>query len=349
MQDKDYLLRCLDLAMTSGKSVRPNPHVGAVIVYNNRIIGEGCHEHFGGPHAEVNAVKSVKEQDRKFLSQSTIYVSLEPCCHTGNTPPCTDLIIEQKIPRVCIAAVDPTDKVNGKGIKRLQENGVEVKFIDIPTNHLTSVFKTNILKKRPYIQLKFAKSKDNFIGQKDKQIWLSNETSRIFTHKLRSYSDAILIGTNTAIIDNPSLTLRDYPGNAPQRVILDRTGKIPISHTLLSDAFPCIIFTENFRSLPEVKQQIKIDFSSPVFIDNLLKELFNLNIYHLMVEGGATLFKSFVKLNLWDEAHVINTKKMLYSGVKAININGRIRERYNLDGDELFVIENIKSTISDLN
>jgi diaminohydroxyphosphoribosylaminopyrimidine deaminase/5-amino-6-(5-phosphoribosylamino)uracil reductase len=348
MQDKDYLLRSIELALASGKSVRPNPHVGAVIVYQNRIIGEGFHEHFGGPHAEVNAVNSVKEQDRKFLSKSTIYVTLEPCCHTGNTPPCTDLIIEHKIPRVCIAEVDPTEKVKNKGIKRLKDNGVEVEIIDISTNHLTAVFKANILKKRPYIQLKFAKSKDNYIGQKDNQIWLSNETSRIYTHKLRSYTDAILIGTNTAIIDNPSLTLRDYPGSAPQRVILDRTGKIPESHILLSDELPCVIFTEEHRSLPDLKQQIKIDFSSPDFLDNLLKELFNLNIYHLMVEGGATLFKSFVKLNLWDEAHVITTKKMLYSGVKAININGRIRDKYNLDGDELYVIENEKSTDSNL-
>lgn len=341
MQDKDYLIRCLHLAKLSGKSVRPNPHVGAVIVYNDRIIGEGFHEKYGGPHAEVNAINSVLEKDKIFLIKSTIYVSLEPCCHTGNTPPCTDLIIKNKIPRVCIAEVDPSDKVNSKGIQILRQNGIEVNVIEIPTNELTAPFKVNQLLKRPYIQLKFAKSKDNYIGYKDKQIWLSNETSKVFTHKLRAYTDAVLIGTNTAIIDNPALTLRAYPGNAPARVVLDRTGRIPIENLLLSDSLPCIIFTENVRPLVRNnKRQIKINFSSPDFINTMLLELYRLNIFHVMIEGGATILKAFISANLWEEAVIIQTPKVLNTGIKAPNINGRIRSTIQSNEDQILIVEN---------
>jgi len=340
MQDKDYLRRCIEVAQLGGKNARPNPLVGALIVYNDRIIGEGFHERYGGPHAEVNAINSVKTEDKSLLEQSTIYVTLEPCCHYGNTPPCSDLIIKHKIPRVCIAEIDPTEKVNKKGIQKLQDHGIEVVIIEIPNNNCTTEFKVINLLKRPFVQLKFAKSKDNFMGQKDRQIWLSNNTSNIFTHKLRSYTDAILVGTNTALTDNPSLTLRNYPGNNPLRVLLDRTGRTPLTHTLLSDELPCIIFTEKEREIENKdKQQLLIDFSSDTFIETLLEQLYKLGIYHLMVEGGAAVLKSFVKSNYWDEAVVINTEKVLSEGIKAMNINGEVKNRYLLEGDEVLVIK----------
>jgi len=341
MQDKYYLDRCFDLAKLGGREVRPNPHVGAVIVYKNRIIGEGYHKVHGGPHAEVNAVNSVKEEDKQYLSQSTMYVTLEPCCHFGITPPCTDLIIKNSIPRVCIAEIDPTQKVNSKGIDQLKENGIEVSIISMPEFDMIAEFKTTQLKQRPYIQLKFAKSHDNFIGQKDKQVWLSNAESSIYTHKLRSYTDAILVGTNTAMIDNPSLTLRNYPGNPPLRVVLDRNGKIPLTNTLLSDSYPCIIITEKSRDeLLENKRQIILDFNKEDFIDNLLKVLLENGIYHMMVEGGATLFKSFIKSNNWDEAVVINTPKVINQGIKAPNVNGKIISKFQLETDKVIVIKN---------
>lgn len=346
MQDKDYLRRCLDLAILGGKHVRPNPLVGAVIVYNNRIIGEGYHEKYGGPHAEVNAINSLKAEDEPLLSKSTIYVSLEPCCHYGNTPPCTDLIIKHRIPRVCIAEVDPTEKVKSKGIQKLRDHGIHVDVIEIHGNYSTAEFRAINLSSRPFVQLKFAKSKDNFMGQKESQIWLSNDTSSIFTHKLRSYTDAILVGTNTALLDNPSLTLRNYPGNAPKRILLDRTGRIPLTHSLLSDAIPSIIITENKRDLANKnKQQIYIDFSSDNFIKHLLEKLYQLGIHHLMVEGGGAVLKSFVKANCWDEAVVINTQKILNDGIRAINITGKLKSKYLLGNNEVAVIANQNASI----
>lgn len=340
MQDKDFLLYTIQLAKKGGKSVRPNPQVGAVIVHNNRIIGEGYHQIYGGPHAEVNAFNSVKSEDQRLLKESTIYVSLEPCCHVGETPPCTDLIIRNKIPRVCIAEIDPSDKVNRKGILQLRNHGVEVVLLNLDTD-ITNAFKINNLVQRPFVQLKFAKSKDNYMGVVDKQVWLSNPKSSIYTHRLRGETDAILIGTNTAIIDNPKLTLRHYPGESPQRILLDKSGRVPQSHHLLSDDMPCLIFTEANRVFKNhLKTQIHIDFSDEHFLESLLKELYNRNIYHIMIEGGASLLKSFVKANLWDEAIVINTEKVLHNGIKAPNIHGRIREKYRLDEDQIFVIEN---------
>ncbi|MEM9548252.1 MAG: bifunctional diaminohydroxyphosphoribosylaminopyrimidine deaminase/5-amino-6-(5-phosphoribosylamino)uracil reductase RibD [Bacteroidota bacterium] len=341
MQDKSYLHRCFELAKLAGREARPNPRVGAVIVHNDRIIGEGYHKKYGGPHAEVNAVNSVREEDRQYLSESTMYVSLEPCCHFGITPPCTDLIIRNKIPRVCIAEIDPTQKVNSKGINIMQSHSIEVKIIPIEDNDIIEEFKVNQLKQRPFVQLKFAKSVDNFIGQKGEQVWLSNETSGIFTHKLRAHTDAILIGTNTALIDNPALTLRNYPGNQPLRIVLDRQNRIPESHTLLSDALPTLIFTEQKRTLSlPIKKQFEIDFSTENFVEDLLNKLFTMDIFHVMVEGGASLHKSFLSSGLWDEAVVINTPLLLNSGVKAPHLHGKIKDRFQLDGDEVLVIGN---------
>ncbi len=342
MQDKDYLHRCFELAKLAGRKARPNPRVGAVIVYKDRIIGEGYHKVYGGPHAEVNAVKSVREEDRQYLTESTMYVSLEPCCHFGITPPCTDLIIRNKIPRVCIAEIDPTQKVNSKGVNIMKSHEITVDIIPIDDNDIISEFKVNQLKQRPFVQLKFAKSADNYMGQKDKQVWLSNDISSIYTHKLRAYTDAVLVGTNTTLIDNPALTLRNYPGRQPLRVVMDRANKIPESHKLLSDNLPTLIFTEQKRTLSSpttIKEQFEIDFSSENFIEILLNKLFTMDIFHVMVEGGASLLKSFLRSGFWDEAVVINTPKTLSTGIKAPNINGKIKDHFNLDEDKILVLE----------
>lgn len=344
MRDKDYLKRCLQLARNGGKAARPNPLVGAVIVHNDCIIGEGFHRQFGGPHAEVNAVNSVDDEDKKYLAESTIYVSLEPCCHFGNTPPCTNLIIENKIPRVCIAEIDPSQKVNSKGIKQLEDHGISVEIIPIENNHLLDEFKVYQFQKRPFVQIKFAKSKDNFLGTHDRQIWLSNDFSKVFTHKMRAYTDAILIGTNTAVIDNPSLTLREHPGTQPLRVVLDREGRIPLSHTLLSDNLPCLIITQRPRNHGKLhKEEVVLNFSDENFLNVLLEELYKRGIYHLTVEGGAQMHKSFLAQNLWDEALVISTPKLIGAGVKAPNINGTLKEKYKFGEDKIALIKNIVS------
>ena len=341
MQDSDYLKRCIALAQKGGSHVRPNPQVGAVVVYDNKIIGEGYHARYGGPHAEVNAINSVIEDSKKYLSESTIYVSLEPCCHFGLTPPCTDLIIRNKLKRVCIAELDPTFKVNQKGVNRLITHGVEVDIVKISDNYAISEFIANQIHERPFIQLKFAKSSDHYIGKKDEQVWLSSKTSNIFTHKLRAYTDGILVGTNTALIDNPSLTLRNYPGNFPKRILLDRSGRVPESHDLLSDGIGCILITENLRpNLGKEIEQVNLDFDSENFLEELLKALFDRGIHHLIVEGGAKLLKSFLKANLWDEAVIIECPVELKEGIKAPNINGKLIKTLQLEQDNISIIRN---------
>ena len=343
MQDKFYFKRCFDLAQLGNRQVRPNPKVGAVIVYKNRIIGEGYHKIFGSHHAEVNAVNSVKEDDKHLIDKSTIYVSLEPCHHFGATPPCVDLIIKLNIPKIRIALVDPTEKVHLKSIKKLKDLGRDVSVSNESNNatSLISEFRAINILKRPFIQIKLAKSADNYIGQDVRQVHLTNTYTNVYTHKLRAYTDAILIGTNTALIDNPSLTLRNYPGRQPNRIILDRTEKLPKSLTLLADDLPTIVITEkkNYK-LKKNKSSIVLDFDSEDFLDQLCDELLTQKIYHIMVEGGAHLIKSFIKKQLWDEAHVISTPAQLGNGVKAPNIHGCLQSSQKIANNTLHIIKN---------
>ncbi len=337
MENK-YLNRCCEIAKLGIRTTKSNPMVGAVIVYNNRIIGEGYHKIFGQSHAEVNALNSIKAIDKIHLPKSTMYVSLEPCSHHGKTPPCVDAIISSGIKTVVIGCLDPTKKSNGKGQQYLEENNIAVTIANNHVNciELMKTFSINIIDKRPISILKFAKSKDNFFGKIDKQVWLSNKKTSILTHKLRSESDGILIGTNTAIIDNPSLTLRNYPGLQPLRIVLDKSHRIPISHTLLSDDLPTLIITDTVRSgLKKEKQQLIIDFESDEFLSNLLTALYQKEIYRLMVEGGSKLLKSFLKKNLWDEALIINTPHALHQGIKAPNITGILIDSYKIEDDEI--------------
>ncbi|MDF1694990.1 MAG: bifunctional diaminohydroxyphosphoribosylaminopyrimidine deaminase/5-amino-6-(5-phosphoribosylamino)uracil reductase RibD [Saprospiraceae bacterium] len=339
MHDRHYLQRCLDLAKLGGSKVRPNPMVGAVILYKGKILGEGYHKEYGGPHAEVNAVNSVKIEDQYLLTKSTLYVSLEPCCHSGKTPPCTDLIIRHKIPKVVIAQLDPSEKVHSKGVQKLQDHGIEVKLIEMKHIDHIAEFKAVHIHHRPFVQLKFAKSKDNYLGISDKQVWLSNDISSIYSHRLRANTDAILVGTNTAVIDNPSLTLRNYPGKAPLRIVLDRTGRIPKTHALLSDNLKTLVITETHRkNLNNHKMQWILDFESENFVDELLSKLLNFNIYHLLIEGGASMHKTFISKKIWDEAVIIQTEKILESGIKAPHLNGRLKKQYTIDNNEIFVV-----------
>ena len=321
-----YLDRCYELALLGKNNVKKNPHVGAVLVYNDRIIGEGYHMKYGEAHAEVNAINSVQSKDKHLIQDSTIYVSLEPCSHFGKTPPCANLIVDSKINRVVIGCQDPFEKVNGKGISILKENNIEV----LIANHkkcllLLRRFVKVSDKKLPYVQLKFAKSKDNYMGSLEKQIAISGKLTARYTHGLRAVSDGILIGTNTAIIDNPSLTTRFHLGESPIRVVLDRTHKIPSTHKLLSDEYPTIIISESIRkNLKARKECILLDFNADDFLLKLLHTLYSKGIYALQVEGGAGLLKSFVKSKLWDEAVVITSSKVLEDGVKAPNINGKL-------------------------
>ena len=315
--------RCLQLARMAEGNTSPNPMVGAVIVCDNRIIGEGYHRRCGEPHAEVNAVASVR--DKSLLSRSTIYVSLEPCSHYGKTPPCCDLIISSGIPRVVIGCLDPFPQVSGRGVKRLRDNG-----IDVTTNvlqeeclWLNRKFMTFQQKQRPYITLKWAQSSDGYIDRErqphEHATQFSTPTTRAWSHRLRATNDAIIVGTNTVIADNPSLTTRYWHGKNPLRITIDRHHRIPANCTICDGTATTLLIGRN--NTPTHCETIPCNNITPHEIANIL---YHSNIQSLIVEGGRELLQSFIDTNLWDEARIETTPSRLTSGIKAPHINGEI-------------------------
>ncbi len=305
--------RCLQLARCGEAGAPPNPMVGAVIVCDGRIIGEGYHRRCGGPHAEVNAINSVKERD--LLSRSTIYVSLEPCAHYGKTPPCADLIIETGIRRVVIGCTDSFAKVNGLGIKKLREAGCEVQVgvLEQECRELNRRFFTFHEKHRPWIILKWAQSNDGFIG-KDERVILSNALTQTLVHRLRARSGAILVGTNTALQDNPTLTTRLWPGPNPLRLTIDRNGILPSTLHLKDNSTPTVIYSHES-------------------IEEILADLYARGIQSLLVEGGAKLLQSFIDKGLWDEARIETAPLCLGQGTKAPTLKDeQLKSKQNIDG-----------------
>ena len=336
-----YIKRCFDLAKISKNITSPNPNVGALLVYVGKIIGEGFTSAYGGPHAEVNCINSVAKEDCHKIPFSTLYVSLEPCFHFGKTPPCVDLIICNKIKNVIISCSDPFELVDDKSIAKLRENDIHV-VIHVLKNEGEAIiknFRTRILKKRPFITLKMAESKDHFIGQTEKQVWLTNPISRILSHKFRGSSDAILIGTNTAIIDNPRLNTRFFVGKNPLRIVLDRTLKIPITNHIMADEYPTIVINELKHELQHNKHFVKINFDD-MLIQNIISHLNTLNINHLTVEGGAKTIQSFLDAKLWDEAHLYQTNIVLNEGIRTPKIEGRVEEVFKIMDNTLTLISN---------
>jgi len=303
----------------------PNPMVGSVIVHNGKIIGEGWHRKSGEPHAEVNAVNSVKDQS--LLPHSTIYVSLEPCSHFGKTPPCCDLIIKHKIPNVVIGTVDPNSLVSGSGIKRLQENGINV-IVGILENEcrdLNKRFFTFHNEKRPYIILKWAESLDGFIAPAEKKkkepVWISNTFSRQLTHKWRTEEQAILVGTHTVLEDNPKLDARNWAGNNPVRIILDREGKITDDYFVKDGKTKTIVITEQ-ENLTSTENCI---YENAIFDVRLTKTiahiLYKYGLQSIIIEGGSYTLQSFIADGLWDEARVFIGNVYLKKGVKGPVLN----------------------------
>ncbi len=317
-----YMNRCLELARLGAGSVAPNPMVGCVIVHEGRIIGEGFHQKCGEAHAEVNAIRSVKDQ--ALLSDSTLYVSLEPCAHFGKTPPCSDLIIEHRIPRVLVGSVDPFAEVAGKGIDKMLRAGIEVKvgILEHDCLWLNRRFFTFHQKKRPYLILKWAQTLDGFIDIDRSQItfgqptWISNELSRRQVHKQRTEEAAILIGTNTALKDNPSLTVREWHGKQPLRLLIDRKNYLSKKLSLKNRVHPTLVFTgEEVESKPNLEYH-KIDFQSNI-IPQILRSLYDREIQSVVIEGGQHLLQSFIDQGLWDEAHVYFGNNFFVKGVAA--------------------------------
>ncbi len=335
MSHEDFMHRCFQLARKAGSKVKSNPNVGAVLVFNNTIIGEGYHEFHGGPHAEVNAVNSVREEDRHLINKSKLYVSLEPCCFTGKTGPCTSLILNNKIPEVYISTLDPNIKVAGKGVKILEDNGVKVHtgILEHLGQILIRPFVAN-LSNKPYVTLKWAKSKDNFMGCREKQLPISNALSNVFVHKLRAENDGILIGANTAVIDNPKLTTREYPGKSPIRIVLDSSFRTPNTHHLQADEHPALFYNESVENSKGNKRYIK----SSMNMSEILEDLYSRGICRLLVEGGQAILKSFINQKIWDEAIVISSNKAIEEGVKAPNLIGQVHRKYDIMDDTIHCI-----------
>lgn len=328
--DEMYMQRCLQLAAMAEGHTSPNPMVGAVVVCEGRIIGEGYHRRCGEAHAEVNAIAAVK--DKSKLRQSTIYVSLEPCSHYGKTPPCCDLIIASGIPRVVVGCLDPFPQVSGRGVKRLRDNGIEVVtgVLEKECQWLNRKFITFHLQHRPYITLKWAQSSDGYIDRMrnadEPATQFSTPTTRSWSHRLRTTNDAIAVGTNTVVTDNPSLTARYWSGNNPLRVTIDRHHRIPPHATILDNSTPTLIITQE-----DIEKYI-CDNTTPhatPSIDTLINKLNSNNIQSLIVEGGRELLQSFIDNNLWDEARIEITPLELKNGIAAPHIQGEIATIFN--------------------
>lgn len=299
--------RCIELARRGAGSVAPNPMVGAVLVYNNRIIGEGWHQQYGQAHAEVNCIASVKKADKELIAASVMYVSLEPCAHFGKTPPCADLIIRYQIPHLVIGCRDPFMEVDGRGIERLKAAGIKVELgiLEQECKELNKRFFTFHTKQRPYVILKWAQTADGFMAAGDKgRLFISNEYSNRLVHKWRSEEAAILVGTNTALTDDPELTNRLWPGKSPVRLVVDMNLRLPASLKLFDGRSKTIVFNA-------VKQEEKKNLlfyqleKNKKFILQLVEALYKLNIQSVLVEGGATLLQSFIDEGIWDEARII--------------------------------------------
>ena len=308
----DFMQRCLQLAASGVGYTAPNPMVGAILVHNERIIGEGFHEKQGSPHAEVNCIQSVKSGDRPLISSSTLYVSLEPCCHHGKTPPCTDLIIGEKIATVVIGCRDPFPAVNGKGIEILKANGIVLEYpvLEGFAKLINRRFFTFHEKKRPYIILKWAESANHkMAGISGKRLKISNSYSDRIVHKWRSEEAGILVGTNTALLDNPELTTRKWTGKNPLRFVLDQKLRLPDSLKIFNGIQPTIILNgeKELQSGQILFKKIKGDEMN---ISNIISSLHSLNVLSVLVEGGAKLLKSFIDDGTWDEIRVITNREL---------------------------------------
>jgi diaminohydroxyphosphoribosylaminopyrimidine deaminase/5-amino-6-(5-phosphoribosylamino)uracil reductase len=354
MNHQHYMLRCLELAQNGLRAAMPNPSVGAVLVHNGRIIGEGHTSPYGGPHGEVNCINSVTDEDRSLIPQATLYVSLEPCSHYGKTPPCCDLIIKQGIKNIVIGTADPHEKVAGNGIRKLEEAGkdVIVGVLEKECRESNQRFFTFHEKKRPYIILKWAESADGFLSPSartsksdddistKKPVWITGQYSRQLVHKWRSEEMAILAGTQTVLDDNPSLDVRDWTGPDPVRVILDRTGKIPDAYSVKNAKIKTIILTEkaNLSNLDNlIYEKVLFDEQLPWAIMNVL---YRHNLLSVIIEGGRQTLQTFIDAGLWDEARVFKGAAIFTTGTPVPVLNAAPVKRNTIGEDELLIYMN---------
>jgi len=345
-----YMQLCLELAVKGKGSVSPNPMVGSVIVHHDQIIGQGYHQRYGQAHAEVNAINAAiinvnnnSERTTEMFKQSTIYVSLEPCAHFGKTPPCADLIIKHKIPKVVIGCRDPFALVNGKGIEKLIDAGIDVivGILQDECLQLNGRFFTYVQKKRPYVILKWAQTEDGYFApssEKNQQLWISGEESRKLVHQWRSEEDAILVGKNTARIDNPQLNERYTSGRSPKRIVLDRKLELPNHLNIFDQSVPTFILNEMKKdSFDGNTQYISLDEITP---KSILSTLYHQNIQSIIIEGGAKVLELFIKEGIWDEARIFTGNVIWKSGIKAPQIQGHAIKTDVIGNDRLCTLRN---------
>jgi diaminohydroxyphosphoribosylaminopyrimidine deaminase/5-amino-6-(5-phosphoribosylamino)uracil reductase len=350
--------RCIELARLGAGNVAPNPMVGALLVYDDRIIGEGYHEKYGEAHAEPNSIASVKEEDKHLISKAAMYVCLEPCSHFGKTPPCADLIINHKIPKIVIGCRDPFKEVNGKGIEKLRAAGIEVEFgiLENECKELNKRFLTFHTQRRPYVILKWAETGNGLIATSpqtplqrrvafedstNQRLLISNEFTNRLVHKWRSEEAAILVGTNTALMDDPQLTTRLWNGNNPIRLVVDMDLKLPSSLKIFNGEAKTIVFNKikHEEAGSPFFYQVTEDVS---LVHQITNALYQLKIQSVIVEGGARLLQSFIDEGMWDEARVINNEELIIkNGLNAPQLsNQNLVATQKLFSDQIKIYRN---------
>jgi len=323
--------RAMELALLGLGHVSPNPLVGCVVAVDDRIIGEGWHREFGGPHAEVHALESIT--DESLLTRATVYVNLEPCSHFGKTPPCADLIIRKKVKHVVVANRDTHDKVFGKGIDRIRAAGIEVTegVLESEGRWLNRRFFANVEQGLPYVILKWAETADGFIGGPgSKQVWISNTLSLQRVHQWRSEEDAVLVGTNTSANDNPRLSVRNWKGRNPIRIVIDRSLRLPSTINLFDHSQQTICYNEKVNETIGAIERVKVESD---LIPWMLGDLLKRNVGSVMVEGGAKTLQAFIDGNYWHEARIFKTVNTLGQGIHAPIIRGRLESEDMSSGD----------------
>jgi diaminohydroxyphosphoribosylaminopyrimidine deaminase / 5-amino-6-(5-phosphoribosylamino)uracil reductase len=334
-----FMQRAMDLALLGLGYVSPNPLVGCVIEVDGKIIGEGYHQKYGEAHAEVNAINAVI--DKSQLSKATVYVNLEPCSHFGKTPPCADLLIHHKVKRVVIANVDSNPLVGGKGIAKLQAAGIEVQtgVLENEGRALNKRFFTFIEKKRPYIILKWAQTTDGFIARENfDSKWISGEESRQVVHRWRSEESAILVGTNTALHDDPQLNVRDWSGPDPVRIVIDKELKLPQHLKLFDGSQGTIVYTLQNSSSKENLEFVKVEDND--IVTSMLNDLYTRGIQSVIIEGGSNTLATFITQKCWDEARVFISPTNFGKGIPAPRLTGRCERVHEIGEDALKIYRN---------
>lgn len=347
MSDELYMKRCLELAEMGNGQVSPNPLVGCVIVSGGKIIGEGYHQKYGQAHAEVNAIRSVTdrygEQAAELLKNAVAYVSLEPCAHFGKTPPCADLLIRHQLKKVVIGNRDPFPDVDGKGIEKLKNAGIEVVsgVLEEECFEVNRRFFTRIAQQRPYIILKWARTANGYFAPKNSvQQWISGPLSKKLVHKWRTEEDAILVGKQTAIADNPALSAREWPGKNPIRIAIDRKLEIPADSKLYNQDAKTIIFNEQKTTVEGNIHFIEMEDMQYYLPQKIAYQLYLMDIQSIIIEGGANILNQFISSGLWDEARVFNSTSSWDTGIHSPQINGNIMSVTQIDKDQLTIYKN---------